>query len=103
MPRRFKGLEPPCIICGENRHTENCHFPRRKLHKGDITIILCPTHHKLLDNGRINKREMEKIWINIFPDKASTLEKFVDWAHENGYSYSLEELKERFWDHIVEK
>lgn len=66
----------PCEICGENRRTEKCHIIPKAL--GGTTIegnilILCPTHHSLLDShmlseaewNRINwsrKREVSQLW-----------------------------------------
>jgi hypothetical protein len=92
-----KGLVDPCCICGENRVTDGAHFPKRQRDGGEITIPLCPTHHKLLDNGRISMREIERLRKNCFEDKFKTAEELIKWAHEEGYPYSLEVLKEKFW------
>src|SRR5439155_22558580 len=49
-----KGGCKPCLICGEDRFTERAHFPTPDRHGGVETVSLCPTHHRLLDNGRLS-------------------------------------------------
>ena len=87
----------PCLICGEDRWSDDAHFPGRKRDGKTQTIHLCPTHHHLLDKGRISREEMKKIWKMRFPRVAVTVEDFVEWAHRNGYPYSLDDLKRKFW------
>jgi len=101
MREKGKGFVESCIICGEKRHSDQAHFPRRK-RKGDggkETIPLCPTHHKLLENGRLSKLEFEKMWHTRYGDRFNSVEEFVEWAHENGYPYSMEDLENKFWDY----
>lgn len=95
-----KGEKTPCLVCGETRLSDNAHFPKRKRRgeEGIETIPLCPTHHSLLDKGRISKTELEAIRSKRYP-KFKDVEEFVEWAHANGYKYSLGELKERFWNY----
>ena len=74
------------------------HFPKRKRNDGNDVISLCPTHHKLVDNGRVKKVEMERLWENKYSDVAGNVEGFIEWAHKNGYPYTLYDLKRKFWD-----
>lgn len=88
----------PCLICDEDREPQEAHFPRRKRNGGTQTIPVCPTHHRLIDNGRISREEMEKVWKKRFTQVAPTIEDFVEWVHQNGYPYGLEDLKRKFWE-----
>ncbi len=90
-----RGRKSPCIICGEDRESEKAHFPNPKSRAGTHTIWLCPTHHALLDDGRVSPWELETIWRKSFPGAATTLKGFVDWARENGYAYSWTDLKNK--------
>ncbi len=90
-----KGRVDPCVICGEDRFTEEAHFPKRKSKGGDKTIFLCPTHHKLLDNGRLSEWEFVTIWKKEFNDKAHTFEEFIKWANGQGYTYELEDIRSK--------
>ncbi len=85
----------PCIICGEDRFSDEAHFPALKSNGGTKTIYLCPTHHKLLDNGRLSMWEFDTIWKKEFYSSAKTLDEFFEWAHGQGYPYSLAELKNK--------
>jgi hypothetical protein len=107
-PRRSrgKGYVEPCWICGERRHTDGSHFPKAKRpgKEGKVTIRLCPTHHRLLDDGRLSSREYEAIMTHPsaqdkFGRPFAGVEEFVSWANDNGYDYSVEELKMKFWNH----
>ena len=62
-----KGGCKPCLICGEDRFTERAHFPTPDRHGGVETVSLCPTHHRLLDNGRNNFAQSASA---IHPDRA---------------------------------
>jgi len=95
-----KPLEEPCAICGEMRWSDVAHFPRRKRDgAGDEgTVFLCPTHHKLLDSGRISLGEMKALMNDKrFRGVASSTEEFVEWAHKQGYPYTLSDLEKKFW------
>lgn len=93
-----KGRVDPCVICGEDRFTDKAHFPKKKSREGNKTIFLCPTHHKLLDNARLSEWELNTIWKKEFNDKADTFEKFMEWANEQGYQYTLSDIKgKRIW------
>ncbi|MGB7532201.1 MAG: hypothetical protein WA977_04375 [Halobacteriota archaeon] len=94
-----KGFVEPCAICLENRWTEAAHFPKRKRDGGGVTIYLCPTHHKLIDSGRISRKEIERLRSNQFPNEFKTPEDLIEWANQNEYPYSLQDLKDKFWDH----
>jgi len=103
---RGKGYVNPCWICGERRHTDGAHFPKAKREgkEGKIQIFLCPTHHSLLDDGRLSKLEYEAILNHPmakerFGRTFSNVEEFVTWAFEQGYDYALDNLKVKFWDH----
>ena len=53
-----------CLICKESRATEMCHIvPVNK--NGDSSpyniMVLCPTHHYLFDQGKLNDREFDKV------------------------------------------
>jgi len=54
----------PCVICGENRITHECHIiPRSEggpFHK-DNFLTLCPLHHHLFDNNRLLPDEWDKV------------------------------------------
>lgn len=59
-----KEFHDPCQICGEKRISNLCHVIPRKdggLNEAGNYIVLCPTHHFLLDHGRLNKDEFEAI------------------------------------------
>ncbi len=54
----------PCEICGENRSTDKCHILPN--HMGGSTsttnlLILCPTHHRLLDRYMLSRSEYAQI------------------------------------------
>lgn len=87
-----KGRCEPCLVCGEDRITEAAHFPKPQRKGGEEVIPLCPTHHRLLDNGRISLSELDVIRKKRFIDFDS-LEKFMEWANEVGYDYSIEDIK----------
>lgn len=97
--KKGKGPDKPCLICGERRFTENAHFPKRKRPSegGKDTIPLCPTHHRLLEHGRLSKNEFEKIWQGKYSGQFETIEQFIEWAYENCYPYSLTDLMRKFW------
>ncbi len=60
----IKNRNLPCEICGENRSTDRCHIIPAKLGgtaDADNILVLCPTHHRLLDRFMLSKAE----WIAI--------------------------------------
>lgn len=91
-----KGFCEPCVICGEDRWTEEAHFPARKRapYYGTETIPLCPTHHRLLESGRLSDWEYMEICRRRYAHLGiSSVKEFVEWAHSGGYSYSLADLR----------
>jgi len=90
-----KGRLTPCVICGEDRVVDSAHFPSPKSVGGEKTIPLCPTHHNLLDEGRISLWELETIWKKEFHDQARTFEEFMTWANREGYPYTADNLKRK--------
>lgn len=53
---------PPCVICGENRITHECHIlPAADggLYHRDNLVILCPLHHHLFDHHRLTESEWQ--------------------------------------------
>ncbi len=67
-----KALCEPCLICGEDRYTERAHFPATNLHGGTETIRLCPTHHRLLEFGRLSDWELMEICQKKYPAGSGT-------------------------------
>jgi hypothetical protein len=93
-----RGRLRPCAICYEDRWEDASHFPRPNRKGGEVKVPLCPTHHKLLDDGRLNRSEYERLMNSgLFETNAKTVEEFIDWARSQGYDYSLEDLKRKFW------
>ncbi|MBI4674281.1 MAG: hypothetical protein HY741_21775 [Chloroflexi bacterium] len=89
-----KSFDKPCLICSEDRWTEDAHFPSRKYRGGVEIIALCPTHHRLLDSGRLSDWEFMEICKKKFSHlEIASAEKFVAWAHENGYPYSYADIQ----------
>lgn len=99
-----------CEICGENRSTDQCHIIPRKLGgtlKANNVLILCPTHHRLLDRFMLSKDEYASInWIlkskpSQFYAKTVTLEnhkKFWRRIDEGNFSQNLPfEEQENEW------
>lgn len=103
MPRvKGKGRLRPCLICYEDRWEDHAHFPKPHRKGGETVIPLCPTHHKLLDNGRLSSAEYERIMNSgLFESGARSPEEFVEWACSQGHDYSLEDLKRKFWGEEV--
>ena len=53
-----------CKICKENRVIELCHIVPVKLNGSGSPfnlLCLCPTHHKLFDNGKLSQSEFESV------------------------------------------
>lgn len=53
-----------CEICGENRVTHYCHIIPRNVggpNNEKNYIYLCPLHHHLFDNNRLEKKEWDVI------------------------------------------
>jgi hypothetical protein len=79
----------PCQICGENRVTDLCHIVPKVLggsRKIDNVLLLCPTHHALVDRGMLTREEWDRI----------------DWSVKNTKSqqYALKVLlpvHQKFW------
>ena len=90
LPERSKKfLTEPCVVCGDKRESQAAHFPKRARDGGEHTIQLCPTHHRVLDHGRVTPQEMERIWRCCFPRvRACDVHEFLRWAHDQGYPYS---------------
>ncbi|MEM2933507.1 MAG: hypothetical protein QXL78_01130 [Methanocellales archaeon] len=98
-----KGKGEPCAICGEDRFQVNGHFPTPKRKGGTKTIPLCPTHHELLDDGRLSPCELDEIRRKIYPEFGS-LDEFIIWAKDNGYPYDIEDMKKKkLWENYEEK
>ena len=98
-----KGRCEPCVVCGEDRITEGAHFPTPERKGGTETIPLCPTHHRLLDTGRISRGELEEIWKSRY-ERFDSFEEFMIWANEEGYDYSWEDIKKKkLYDHYEKK
>jgi len=94
-PVRVAGKEiwEPCLVCGEDRFTEEAHFPTPDRHCGTETVPLCPTHHRLLDNGRLSDSELMEICRKKFSDLGfSCAGEFVDWANTMKYPYSYADI-----------
>ncbi|BDV43874.1 hypothetical protein GURASL_27970 [Geotalea uraniireducens] len=56
----IKNRNIPCEICGENRSTDRCHIVPSKLGgtaEANNILVLCPTHHRLLDRFMLSKAE----------------------------------------------
>ena len=98
-----KGLLEPCLICRDRRITEEAHFPSLKSKGGKNTILLCPTHHRLLEFGRLSKKEFDIIRQKQYPNRFVTVEEFVEWAYENCYNYNVSDLKRKFWNYESDK
>lgn len=90
-----KGRLMPCVICGEDRVVDYAHFPTPKSVGGERKIPLCPTHHNLLDEGRISLWELDTIWRKEFRDEAGTFEEFMAWANQRGYPYTIDNLRNK--------
>ena len=98
-----KGRDGPCIICGEDRHTEDAHFPKSQAKGGTEVIPLCPTHHKLLDNGRLSLSEMKVIWQSRYSHFKS-FDEFMKWSYDKGYPYSIEDIRnKKLWKDFGKK
>ena len=98
-----KGRDEPCIICGEDRHTDDAHFPKPQAKGGTEVIPLCPTHHKLLDNGQLSFSEMKVIWQSRYSHFKS-FEEFMKWVYDKGYPYSIEDIRnKKLWKDFGKK
>lgn len=57
-------LEMSCVICGEDRTVDLAHIASAKDGHSlseENTIVLCPTHHRLFDSGKLSAKEHKKI------------------------------------------
>ncbi len=98
-----KGIQKPCIVCGEDRLTHGAHFPKPETKGGTEAIALCPTHHSLVDNGRISMSELRMIWKNEYA-RFDSFREFMDWANEEEYPYSMEDiLRKDLWNDYEER
>ncbi len=82
----------PCEVCGENRSTDSCHIiPRKYGGSGNQSniLILCPTHHRLLDRFMLSKEEYASINWNL---KSKISQNYAE-------NVILENHK-KFWDRI---
>ena len=84
-----KGLCEPCLVCGENRISEGAHFPTPARHGGTDMIPLCPTHHRLLDNGILSMSEWNEIK-KKYPQFVLVSD-LIEWAHSKGHPYTRED------------
>lgn len=81
----------PCQICGETKITHQCHIiPRSEggPNNRENFVTLCPLHHHLFDNYRLNKEEWE------------ILKKVIETKMESARIYALEvrlRLLENYW------
>ena len=81
-----------CEICGENRTVDKCHIIPRKIGgtlDWDNIVILCPTHHRLLDRFMLSR-----------PEYAA-----IDWSIKSPASQeyaatTILENHKKFWDKI---
>ncbi len=98
------GRNLPCEICGENRVIDRCHIiPAR--YGGVLSLenilLLCPTHHRLFDRGRLSLKEIKQIkferkgkWSALYFWKANfpRHKAFNDEISKNNFHYaSLED------------
>jgi predicted protein tyrosine phosphatase len=92
----------PCLVCGDFRETQRAHFPKRARDQGTETVPLCPLHHRVLDHGRIHRREMEALMHGVCPEFHGSVEEFVERMFEEGYPYRLaggnRNMNKIFWD-----
>ena len=89
----FNFAYDPCDVCGENRITHQCHIiPRSEGGPNHIDnfVTLCPLHHHLFDNHRLNKAEWE-ILMNTIDKKMSSAVVYSKEVHEKQLVY--------FWQH----
>lgn len=89
----FNLVYDPCDVCGENRITHHCHIvPRSEGGPNHIDnfVTLCPLHHHLFDNHRLNKAEWE-ILMNTIDKKMSSAVVYSKAVHEKQMEY--------FWQH----
>lgn len=60
----IQGRNITCEVCEENRSVDKCHIIPRKLggsaNHGNI-LVLCPTHHRLLDRFMLSRSEYGQI------------------------------------------
>lgn len=57
-------LEMSCAICGEDRTVDLSHIASAKNGHPMVkenAIVLCPTHHRLFDSGKLSKSEVKAI------------------------------------------
>jgi hypothetical protein len=73
--------EVGCVICKENRVMDAAHFVASR-HGGygtiDNIIPLCPTHHRLYDNGKLNEEELDKFIEFLFIKYPNLSQDFED-------------------------
>lgn len=53
-----------CQICGFDRYVELCHLIPKRIgggHSIENIVLLCPNHHKILDNGLLNREEVAQL------------------------------------------
>lgn len=66
--RKTRGLPEFCEICNENRTLDYCHIVPRSdggpFSSGNL-LRLCPTHHRLFDEGMLNIAELEKLGVGF--------------------------------------
>lgn len=75
-PHFVNGRKFGCEICGDNRVVDRCHIVPNRMGAGlslDNMFTLCPTHHRLLDEGMLSKEEFSKLNIS---DKSADAKKY---------------------------
>lgn len=101
--------EGKCFFCDEDRWLDRCHLiPRRFTRdlRGDHdclhdVLLMCPTHHRLFDNHKMNETEKSKIkpyvdmsvqFLNIFLEH---VEAVVDYDKTETTKRYLREVQKR--------
>ena len=66
--KSLNNIYPPCVICGENRITHECHvLPAADggpYHHENL-VILCPLHHHLFDHHRLTESEWQILYQHL--------------------------------------
>lgn len=96
---------PPCVICGENRITHQCHIiPKAhggKYHRDNL-LDMCPLHHHLFDNGRLTKEEWQKLLVAL-GGKMDAAVQYVNTIHLNWQRYFWHEIPDAVYPNYTKK
>jgi len=71
VARQQKSLNnsyPPCVICGEDRITHECHIVPAAdggPYHHDNLVILCPLHHHLFDHHQLTRTEWDALHTHL--------------------------------------